>query len=94
MDMEYNYETVSVEELLIHYIDILYEDIQKGGIYPVEDLDINKPGVPYPIAKSVLKYFENLEEYEKCHIVNEEIESYKKLQKERADGKQNLNKIQ
>ena len=91
--MNYRYETVSVEDLLIHYIDILYEDIIKDGIYPVEDLDINKPVVPYPIAKSVLKYFENLEEYEKCHKVNKKIKNYKKLQKEKVNGKPDLNKI-
>jgi len=76
VDMEYKHETVSIEELLLVYIDILYEDILNHGIYHVNDLDINKPGVPYPVAKSVLDYLEKQEEYEKCQIVHNELINY------------------
>ena len=42
----------------------------------------------------MISYFEDLEEYEKCHIVNRKIKSYKKSQKGKQNGKQDLNKIQ
>ena len=91
--MYYKEEKIKVEELLMLYIDILYEDIKSGGVYPVEELDINKPGVPYPIAKSLLDFLERAEEYEKCQIVNDIIKDYKLSRKKKANGKSNVDKI-
>lgn len=81
------------KNLIELYLDVLYWDIVDKGIYPIKELSINKSGVPYPIAKALLKYLEKQERYEKCQIINEIIKNYKKSQNKKKYGKSIINRI-
>jgi hypothetical protein len=74
------------EKLIILYLDILYQDIVHSGICSIKNFDFSKPGVPYPIAKALLKFLESREEYEKCQVIHKEIKNFKTLQKEKDNG--------
>jgi hypothetical protein len=85
-------ELIQQEGLIKLYLDIIYQDIVNDGIYPTKELHINKPGVPYPIAKALLNFLENQERYEKCKVIHEAIKKFKKSQNKKRRGKSNINK--
>ena len=83
---------IQQEGLIKLYLDIIYQDIVNDGIYPTEELNINKPGVPYPIAQALLNFLEDREKYEKCQVIHEAIKEFKKSQNKKRRGKSTIKK--